>query len=192
MKIRHLLITAFFASQTLVQAEPVASTSLEEAITKAPIIVLAEAGMQQYDDLKEGAEVKTDTMAFECRKQSFKILKVYRNKSNFKLAPNSAIEVNAKSNSCIVSDITLKKQKDKLIVKYNGTEAASPPFSVAINPGHEKKILFLANGEINPKTPEHYGWFVSPQKYNEELEKKLASSETDPGKKTVHMNDGCD
>ena len=189
MKIQYLALLALLLSQTFASAEPVNRTTLEEAISKAPIILLAEAGQQQYDDLKPNEVVKIDTMKLECRKQTFKILKVLRNNSKLKLTANSDIEVNAKSNSCESYPIVIKRQ-DKQLLVHPDEKGSGPDFTVDIKNSHEKKFLFLSPLEADQNQPEHYGWFVSPQHFTDELDRKL-SSLPPAGKKTIQMTGDC-
>ncbi len=175
---KKLVLAMFLTLASLVPAnsEPVARTTLDEALRLAPAAVLVEAGKQQYDDLKEGEEVKTESLAFDSRKQTFKILKVYRNKTALKLKEGMEIEVNRKSNGCINYSISVKKLNGKLEIT-NITEKQRSHFdSVEVKNTHEKEILFLAPNEADPKLFEHYGWFVSPQKYSDELNAKLSSA----------------
>ena len=167
-------------------AEPVLRTSMEDAISTAPIILLAESGKQEYDDLKEGEAVKTDTMALECRKQHFKILKIYRNTSSTKLALNQDIEINAKSNSCIVYDVSVKKKGKDLVVSYLG-KTNFQPFTISTVHTPQKDFLFLVPERAQLM---HFGWFVSPKPYTQDLEAKLEALPP-PTKKTIQLNGDC-
>ena len=162
-----LLALAF---QSFAQCKPVEETSLDEAIKKAPVIVLVEEGKREYDDLKEGHEIKTSSSAFGRRKQSFKILKVYRNNSEIKLEPSSLIDVNEKNNSCIDGPITVQKKQGKLKITYGRVPG---DYTIDLSYSHDREVLFLTAAESDPKRLAHYGWFVSPQKYTEQLDSKL-------------------
>lgn len=167
-------------------AESVMRTSMEDAMSTAPIILLAESGKQEYDDLKEGETVKTDTMALECRKQHFKILKIYRNTSSTKLALNQDVQINAKSNSCLVYDVSVKKKGKELVVSYLGN-TNNQPFTISTVHPPQKQALFLV-----PERDQlmHFGWFVSPKPFTQELEAKLEALPP-PTKKTIQLNGNC-
>lgn len=170
-------------------AEPVMKTTLEEAIKSAPLILLAESGKQEFDDLQEGETVKLDTMQLECRKQHFKVLKVYRNSTPVKVSANSDLQIHAKSNSCIVFDVSVKRQGNDLVVSYLGN-TNNQPFTISTKQKSQKDFLFLSNSGNSPTQLEHYGWFVSPKPYTAELETQLQSLPP-LSKKTIQLNSDC-
>ncbi|MBX9571983.1 MAG: hypothetical protein K2X77_24030 [Candidatus Obscuribacterales bacterium] len=193
MKQLHAILTSIgllMATLQAVQAKPVAETPLGEAIEKAPIILLAEGGPKEYDNLKQGQIVKTHSIAFDCRKQAFKILKIYRNKTAWDLQPGKSVEINNKSNGCLDFEITIERKGNKLTVKQK-EERGIKPYSIDIKNDHEKVVLFLQPA-YNPKFLEHYGWFVSPEQYNGDLEKQIADAKYSGPKHGVHLTSGCD
>ncbi len=192
MKIQFSLLMICWTLEATAYSKPVAQTDLAEAIAKAPVILEAEEGKVQYDDLKEGETVVTTSLSFDCRKQSFRITKVFRNNTNVKIAVGSEIELNNKSNGCIDYDLKVKKIKGKLQMSAVD-RPGDPYFYTPKDPHrHEKDILFLTLNDSNPKTLAHYGWFVSPQAATAELENKIQNWATaNGGKRTIHMPADC-
>ncbi|MBX9720233.1 MAG: hypothetical protein K2X81_02465 [Candidatus Obscuribacterales bacterium] len=192
MKIQVSLLIVCWALAVAAYSKPVAQTELTEAIAQAPVILEAEEGKVQYDDLKEGETVVTTALSFDCRKQWFKITKVFRNNTNIKIAVGSEMELYNKSNGCIEYALKVKKTNGKL--QLTAVDKPSDPyFYTPKDPNrHEKDVLFLTLSDSNPKVFAHYGWFVSPQAATAELEKKIQSlAPANGGKRTIHMPADC-
>lgn len=173
-------------------AKPVAATELEDALSKAPIILLAESGPKEYDDLKAGDIRKAHSIQFECRKQAFKILKVYRNKTNMDLKIGTSLQINNKSNGCIDFEITIERKGAKLDVKgANGQTQIG--YQLDITNNKEKVVLLLQQEYSNPKLLEHYGWFVSPEPYKSGIESQITNASYSGPKHGTHMtSSGCE
>ena len=197
--IHSSLLTGFLVllgTSSSVLSKPVQSSTVEDAVSKAPIILLVETGKREFDDLKEGEKIKVKQVQFECRKQSYKVLKVYRNDSRMKVAVDSTIEVNDKSNGCMDFEMTLEKKQGKLVLRHTDPKqsAVNPWISDVAGPP-VKEILFLTpyewSGSPNPVFS-HWGWFVSPHDYSAELEKKLPRPIIgSAGKRHVQLGTDC-
>lgn len=172
-------------------AKPVQATSREEALGNAPIILLAESGAREFDDLKEGEIIQYHTIKFEGRKQSFKILKVYRNKTDNDLKVGSSIQLYNKSNGCLDFLITIERKGNKLEIKsIDGHNQVN--HQVDITNSKEKVVLFLQPNYSDPKILEHYGWFVSPEPFTAGLESQISKAAYAGPKRGVHMTSACE
>ena len=187
MKLTNFVLSAAILLQVPAISKPVATTSLNEAISNAQIVLVVETGAMQFDDMKEGEQRKMDSNEFECRKQKYKILKVLRNNTKVRLNPNASIEVNHKSNSCIVNSIVVRKRGKQLIISRTDMDA---PRTVDVYDQHEKEILFLSPSEYMPGQLEHYGWFVSPQPWKESIEHECSVAHK-PIKSVIQLLPDC-
>ncbi len=187
MKLTKFVLCAAILLQAPAISKPVATTSLNEAISNAQIVLVVETGAMQFDDMKEGEKRKMESNEFECRKQKYKILKVLRNNSKVKLNPNACVEVNHKSNSCIVNSIIVSKRGNKLVISRTDMDA---PTTVDVYNQHEKEILFLSPSQYMPGQLEHYGWFVSPQPWKESIERECSVAHK-PVKSVIQLLPDC-
>lgn len=188
MKLTNILLVFSLFILTPAQAKPVWTTSLNEAIANAPIILVVEAGEMQFDDMKEGESKTMQSDEFYCRKQKFKILRVLKNEKKQKLDLNSTISINYKSNNCIVDTISVRKKGKQLFVAR--PDKKDSEFSVSVYDQHEKEILFLIPSEYRKGELEHYGWFVSPQSWKESVEKECTLAHK-PIKSVVQIAPDC-
>ena len=171
-------------------SKPVATTPIEDALEKAPIILLAESGQKEFDNLREGEIRKSHEIEFDCRKQAFKILKVYRNKTNSALKIGQSIELNNKSNGCIDFDITIQRKGTKLEITH--ADGKTAPYTIDITNKKEKVILFLQEFDPQKKLLEHYGWFVSPDPFTAGRETQIIKASYTGAKKGTHLTSGCE
>ena len=189
---RKVLFCFLLASIALesVNAKPVANTPLGDAIAKAPVILLAETGPKEFDNLKPGEIRKSNEISFECRKQSFRVLKIYRNNTGKVLQVGNSILINDKSNGCIDFEITIQRKGNKL--EINRLDEKNSPYTIEIINHRDKVVLFLEPDQPNAKSLEHYGWFVSPHEYNNNLESQIMHAINQSVRRGVHLTSGCD
>ena len=170
---------------------------LAQAISGAPYIALAETGPREFDTLKDGELRKSTNQAFWHQKQTFKILKVYRNKlTGMPVKVGNSVVVPRHANVCLEFDITVQRKGNDLIIKSKSnpradrTEPIEPP---------EKVFLLLRRAE-NPRMLSHFGLYVSPVKFDETVEKQILKKTTTQAKlgpatkkkkKSVPFTDGC-
>lgn len=187
-----LAIQLFFSTITANADE--LDSRVVEAIDGAAYIALAEAGVKEFDNLKEGEIRKSTNQDFWLRKQAFKILKIYRDRMHRQsLQVGKTIRLNAKANICLGFPITVQRKGNELILTPE--RKGGRPNSEPIGPASEKVFLTLCGDEYNPKAIHHYGLWVSPIKYARAVEaeviKKTSKKKAVPPATKKRVFSGC-
>lgn len=142
-------------------------TTLEEAISQAPIICSGEVVGCQFDKLKPDEKVKTNDRFFLGIK--YRISEIFRDLPN-KLKVGTEIEVPLKSNTCLIWEEEVRRENNVLIFSRGNKNPAESGGSFEERweaPLNQKFILFL------DEKLHHFGWAISPKPESEEVKKKI-------------------
>lgn len=158
-----IMLAWFWGAAPCLSAKPVMGTTIEEAVTKAPVILLTEVVGYQFDDLKPGETVKTSARFFLARK--YKILEILRDKTN-KVAREQVLQIAGKSNTCLVWEEEVSREGNTL--RFTRQEKGQAPIEETLTISVGDKFVLFLDEEFS-----HYGWFVSPAKPEESLLEKI-------------------